>query len=113
MRLTIRRVGGQLPTFQPARVMTDGDLDAATAEIARSFVRAPPAGGSAPQPDSFRVSWNTLKTLQDLQDRYQLQPDPTAEARRSLFGVPVSLSSQISITDTAGSNSDTSSCWSI
>jgi Emfourin len=54
MRLTIRRVGGQLPTFQPARVMTDGDLDAATAEIARSFVRAPPAGGSAPQPDSFR-----------------------------------------------------------
>jgi HK97 family phage major capsid protein len=53
-------------------------------------------------------SWNTLKKLQDLQDRYQLQPDPTAEARRSLFGVPVSLSSQISITDTAGSNSDTS-----
>ena len=54
MRLTIRRVGGQLPTFQPARVMSDGDLDAATAEIARSFVRPPPAGGSAPQPDSFR-----------------------------------------------------------
>jgi HK97 family phage major capsid protein len=53
-------------------------------------------------------SWNTLKKLQDLQDRYQLQPDPTAEARRSLFGVPVSLSSQISIADTAGSNSDTS-----
>jgi hypothetical protein len=53
VRLTIRRVGGQLPTFQPARVMTDGDLDAATAEIARSFVRSPPAG-SAPQPDSFR-----------------------------------------------------------
>ena len=54
MRLTIRRVGGQLPTFQPMKVMTDGDLDAATAEIARSFVRSPPVGGSAPQPDSFR-----------------------------------------------------------
>jgi hypothetical protein len=54
MRLTIRRVGGQLPTFQPTKVMTDGDLDAATTEIARSFVRSPPAGGSAQQPDSFR-----------------------------------------------------------
>ena len=53
-------------------------------------------------------SWNTLKKLQDLQDRYQLQPDPTADARRSLFGVPVALSSQISITETAGSNSDMS-----
>jgi hypothetical protein len=54
MRLTIRRVGGQLPTFQPTKVMTDGDLDAATAEIARSFVRSPPAGGSSVPPDSFR-----------------------------------------------------------
>ena len=53
MRLTIRRVGGQLPTFQPTKVMTEVDLDAATAEIARSFVRSPPAAGS-PQPDSFR-----------------------------------------------------------
>jgi hypothetical protein len=54
MRLTIRRVGGQLPTFQPTKVMTDGDLDTATVEIARSFVRSPPAGPSASQPDSFR-----------------------------------------------------------
>jgi hypothetical protein len=54
VRLTIRRVGGQLPTFQPTKIMTDGDLDATTAEIARSFVRSPPAGNSAPQPDSFR-----------------------------------------------------------
>ena len=54
MRLTIRRVGGQLPTFQPSRVMTEGDFDAATVEIARSFVRSPPAVGSAPQPDAFR-----------------------------------------------------------
>jgi hypothetical protein len=55
VRLTIRRVGGQLPTFQPTKVMTDGDLDAATAEIARSFVRSPPAADAAtPQPDSFR-----------------------------------------------------------
>lgn len=54
MRLTIRRVGGQLPTFQPTKVMTDGDLDAATVEIAKSFVRSPPAAGPAPQPDSFR-----------------------------------------------------------
>lgn len=53
MRLTIRRVGGQLPTFQPQTVMTDGDLDASTVEIAKAFVQSPPAG-SAPQPDAFR-----------------------------------------------------------
>jgi hypothetical protein len=35
-------------------VMMDGDLDAATAEIARSFVRSPLPSGSAPQPDLFR-----------------------------------------------------------
>lgn len=53
MRLTIRRVGGQLPTLQPTTVTTDATLDAATCEVARSFVRSPPAGGP-PQPDSFR-----------------------------------------------------------
>jgi HK97 family phage major capsid protein len=53
-------------------------------------------------------TWNTLRKLQDGQQRYQLQPDPTAEARRSLFGVPVFLSSQISITETVGGSSDCS-----
>jgi hypothetical protein len=54
VRLTIRRVGGQLPTLQPTTVTTDATLDAATCEVARSFVRSPPAGGSTPQPDAFR-----------------------------------------------------------
>jgi HK97 family phage major capsid protein len=53
-------------------------------------------------------SWNSLKKLQDLQERYQLQPDPTADARQSLFGVPIYLSSQISITQTEGSSNDCS-----
>ena len=30
VRLTIRRVGGQLPTLQPTTVTTDATLDAAT-----------------------------------------------------------------------------------
>jgi HK97 family phage major capsid protein len=37
-----------------------------------------------------------------------LQPDPTREAARRLFGLPVFVSSQISITETFGSNNDTS-----
>jgi len=49
-------------------------------------------------------TWNTLRQLQDLQDRYQLAPDPTEAARRQLFGVPVFTSSQISNTETAGSS---------
>jgi len=46
--------------------------------------------------------------LDDLQERLMLQPDPTREATRRLFGLPVLVSSQISITETYGNNSDTS-----
>jgi HK97 family phage major capsid protein len=53
-------------------------------------------------------TWNVLGKLQDQQDRYQLSPDPTAAAVRSLFGVPVLTSSQISITETTGSSTDCS-----
>jgi HK97 family phage major capsid protein len=53
-------------------------------------------------------TWSTLRTLQDDQHRYQLQPDPTAPARRQLFGVPVSVSSQVSIAQTVGSSTDCS-----
>jgi HK97 family phage major capsid protein len=53
-------------------------------------------------------TWSTLRTLQDDQHRYQLQPDPTAPARRQLFGVPVSVSSQMSIAQTVGSSTDCS-----
>jgi HK97 family phage major capsid protein len=49
-------------------------------------------------------TWNVLRQLQDLQDRYQLAPDPTEAAQRQLFGVPVYTSSQISDTETAGSS---------
>jgi HK97 family phage major capsid protein len=53
-------------------------------------------------------TWNGLGKLQDQQDRYQLSPDPTSAAPRSLFGVPVLTSSQISITETTGSSTDCS-----
>lgn len=53
-------------------------------------------------------TWATLRKLKDLQDRYQLQPDPTADSRRQLFGVPVFVTSQISITETVGASNDCS-----
>lgn len=53
MRLTIRRVGGQLPTFQPTKVVNDSELDPATCEIARAFVRSAPPCRPGP-PDTFR-----------------------------------------------------------
>lgn len=54
-------------------------------------------------------TWNTIRKIVDSQARYQLQPDPTSDSRRQLFGVPVHTSSQISITETRGTNSDCSS----
>jgi len=53
-------------------------------------------------------AWTSLSKLKDLQDRYQIQPDPSAPARRSLFGRPVFTSSQIAINETVGGSSDCS-----
>jgi hypothetical protein len=44
----------------------------------------------------------------DLQERLQLQPDPTQDASRRLFGLPVFVTSQIAINETYGPNNDTS-----
>ncbi len=49
-------------------------------------------------------TWNRLRQLQDLQDRFQIEPSPSEAAPRRLFGVPVYTSSQISNTETAGSS---------
>jgi len=53
-------------------------------------------------------TWGALKKLLDLQDRYQLQPDPTQDAARRLFGLPVFTSSQVSIGETRGGSADCS-----
>jgi hypothetical protein len=53
MRLTIRRVGGQLPTLRPTSVVDERDLDNKTCEIARTFVRETPRREAATQPDVF------------------------------------------------------------
>lgn len=53
-------------------------------------------------------TWATFRKLDDQQDRLQLTPNPSLEAARRLFGLPVFVSSQISITETFGNNSDTS-----
>jgi HK97 family phage major capsid protein len=53
-------------------------------------------------------TWGSVQKLLDGQNRPMLQPDPTQDASMRLFGLPVLLSSQISITETQGSSSDCS-----
>lgn len=53
-------------------------------------------------------TWGTFRRLKDNDLRYQLQPVPSLEAQRQLFGVPVFLSSQIPIDLTVGTSTDTS-----
>jgi HK97 family phage major capsid protein len=53
-------------------------------------------------------TWGTFRKLDDQQDRLMLTPDPSQDAARRLFGLPVLLSSQISITETQGNQSDCS-----
>ncbi len=53
MRLTIRRVGGQLPTLQPTCVVEEKDLDAETCQVARTFVRGTPRKRAATHADAF------------------------------------------------------------
>ena len=59
-------------------------------------------------------TWATFRKLDGLQDRLQLQPDPTRDAARRLFGLPVLVSSQISITKhSARTTTRVSSSWPI
>ena len=60
--------------------------------------------GSRPAIFAHRRDWANLRTQKDTQNRYQLQPDPTSEARRQLFGVPVFISNQIPVNLGAGTN---------
>ena len=52
-------------------------------------------------------TWNSLRKIVDGQSRYQLQPDPTQESRTRLFGLPVFLSSQMSIAETSSNAANT------
>ena len=53
-------------------------------------------------------TWSTIRKAKDSQSRYQFQPDPTADARRSLWGRPVFCSTNVSITETVGTSTDCS-----
>ncbi len=53
-------------------------------------------------------TWNTLRKLVDGQSRYQLAPTPAEAAPKNLFGLPVFLSSQMTITETIGTSTDCS-----
>jgi HK97 family phage major capsid protein len=58
-------------------------------------------------------TWMTCETLKDANKRYLLSPaqDPTQSPSRSLFGLPVFTTSQLSSTETRGSASNTSSIY--
>jgi hypothetical protein len=53
MRLTIRRVGGQLSTLRPTRVLHDVDLTPQACAVVREFVCSKERKRSAQHPDAF------------------------------------------------------------
>jgi HK97 family phage major capsid protein len=57
--------------------------------------------------------WMNAETLKDANQRYLLSPqqDPTQSPSRSLFGVPVFTTSQLSANETRGTSSNTSSIY--
>jgi hypothetical protein len=83
MRLTIRRVGGQLPTFQPTKVVDENEIDPATCEIARDFVRSAPPRQSGP-PDTFRP--DTFRYVFELEEDGQ-----TTTASAAFAEIPEAL----------------------
>ena len=58
-------------------------------------------------------TWFGLETLRDKNLRYLLSPqqDPTQSPARSLFGLPVYVTSQLSTTEPRGTSTDTSSIY--
>lgn len=59
------------------------------------------------------TTWMACETMKDKNDRYLLSPagEPTQAPSRSLFGLPVYVTSQLSSTETRGGHSDTSSIY--
>jgi HK97 family phage major capsid protein len=53
-------------------------------------------------------SWASIRKLKDTATRYQISPDPTKAGERSLFGVKVLISNQISNAETVGTSTDCS-----
>jgi HK97 family phage major capsid protein len=53
-------------------------------------------------------SWQTIRGLKDSQLRYQLNPTPTGDAPKSVFGVPVYTTANIPNNLTTGTSTDTS-----
>lgn len=53
-------------------------------------------------------TWSTIRRLKDSQNRYQLEPAPTLDATRSLFGAPVYVTSNLPVTETKGTSTDCS-----
>ena len=53
-------------------------------------------------------TYGTVRKIKDGQNRYQLSPDPSQDSPMSLFGVPISISNQISIAESVGTNNDNS-----
>jgi HK97 family phage major capsid protein len=52
--------------------------------------------------------WANLKAEKDQQQRYMLAPDPTAPTTKTVFGIPVFVTSQIATTETQRSGWETS-----
>lgn len=52
--------------------------------------------------------WNVVRKLKDNDDRYQLSPSPTTDARKRLFDVPVAPTSRLAGDETTGTSEDTS-----
>jgi len=55
--------------------------------------------------------WEEAQTIKDANGRYLIEQEASEGAQRSLFGVPVYVSNQISLTEARGTNTDTSSIW--
>ncbi len=77
-------------------------------DVADAVERLETDNAQATAPFMHPRTWPVFRELKDSNSRYQLQPDPTAESRRSLFRVPVYTSSQISITEKKGTSTDCS-----
>ena len=69
------------------------------------------AAGGDPERARFFMTpgiWGVLRAVQDTTNRYQLQPDASSIARKTLFGVNVGVTSNLPSTETKGTSSATS-----
>ena len=113
----ITGTGGATPGTEPTGILNASGItvvDATTGTIDLDKLMDAVGAALAANADPARMRWMlcsrdwiNVRKLKDLQDRYQLTPDPAQAGAFQLFGIPVTVTNRIPSDEGTGENEST------